>query len=99
MEIVIQLKLEVRDSQLDEMVKQKLAEMEENGQYDMSQSSKEYEQIIQKLEAEVRNHIGVSAIINNGFLIFSIFFRVVFGVWAHFIGATTNETVYWKLSN
>lgn len=60
MEIVIQMKLEVRDSKLDEMVNQKLSEMEDNGKYDMSQSSKEYETIIQKLEAEVRNHISVS---------------------------------------
>ena len=83
MEIVIQMKLEVRDSKLDEMVNQKLSEMEDNGKYDMSQSSKEYETIIQKLEAEVRNHISVS--LRNYF------------IWLC-TGPATNETLYWKLS-
>lgn len=54
------MKLEARDDQVEAKVKERLKEMEANGQYDMSQSSQEYNKIIQKLEAEVRNHISVS---------------------------------------
>lgn len=59
MEIVIQMKLEVKNELIEAKVKERLTEMESNGKYEMSQNSQEYEKIIQKLEAEVRNHISV----------------------------------------
>lgn len=63
-EIIFHMKLEARETQVEEILKDRLKEMEANGKYDMSQSSIEYEKIIQKLEAEVRNHISVRLFVN-----------------------------------
>lgn len=59
------MKLEAREEKVEAKVKERLKEMEANGQYDMSQSSQEYNKIIQKLEAEVRNHISVSITVKS----------------------------------
>jgi uncharacterized protein with von Willebrand factor type A (vWA) domain len=59
MDIIIQMKLEARESKVNEKVAEKLRELDNNGKYDNTQNSEEYEKIIQKLEAEVRNHISV----------------------------------------
>ena len=61
-EILFNMKLEVKEDNIEQAIEEKLKEMSSNGVYDMSQSSKEYEKIIVKLEAEVRNHISVSVI-------------------------------------
>ena len=53
------MKLEAKKDAIEAEVKARLTEMENSGKCEMSQSSQEYEKIIQKLEAEVRNHISV----------------------------------------
>lgn len=53
------MKLEESEEKVNELVKQRMKELHNKGQYDLSQSPEEYEKIIQKLEAEVRNHISV----------------------------------------
>lgn len=58
-EIVMGMKVEESESKIDEVVKQRMKDLHNQGQYDLSQSPEEYEKIIQKLEAEVRNHISV----------------------------------------
>lgn len=54
------MKVEAKEDKVEQVVGERLKEMSGKGEYDMSQSSKEYEKIIVKLEAEVRNHISVS---------------------------------------
>jgi ABC-type Zn2+ transport system substrate-binding protein/surface adhesin len=58
------MKLEVKKEAVEAKVKEKLAELDNNGKYEMSQNSEEYEKIIQKLEAEVRNHISVRLLLH-----------------------------------
>lgn len=58
-EIIMQMKTEEKESRVEEIVQERVKEMAGKGEVDMSQSSVEYEKIIQKLEAEVRNHISV----------------------------------------
>lgn len=58
-EIVMSMKLEESEDKVNEMVKQRMKDLHNKGEYDLSQSPEEYEKIIQKLEAEVRNHISV----------------------------------------
>lgn len=58
-EIVMSMKVEQNEDKVLEGVKQRMKDMHNKGQYDLSQSPEEYEKIIQKLEAEVRNHISV----------------------------------------
>ena len=53
------MKLEESQDKINEIVKQKIKELHNIGEYDLSKSPEEYEKIIQKLEAEVRNHISV----------------------------------------
>jgi hypothetical protein len=53
------MKLEESEEKINELVKQRMKDLHNKGQYDLSQSPEEYEKIIQKLEAEVRNHISV----------------------------------------
>lgn len=54
------MKIEAKEDRVEQVVGERLKEMSSKGEYDMSQSSKEYEKIIVKLEAEVRNHISVN---------------------------------------
>jgi chromosome segregation ATPase len=58
-EIVMTMKIEESEDKVNEVVKQRMKDLHNKGQYDLSQSPEEYEKIIQKLEAEVRNHISV----------------------------------------
>lgn len=58
-EIVMSMKLEESEDRINEGVKQRMKDLHNKGQYDLSQSPEEYEKILQKLEAEVRNHISV----------------------------------------
>jgi hypothetical protein len=51
--------MEARDEKVDLLVNEKLKDFDKEGKYDMTQSSVEYDKIIQKLEAEIRNHISV----------------------------------------
>jgi uncharacterized protein (DUF3084 family) len=53
------MKLEENEEKVNEAVKQRMKMLHNKGQYDLSQSPEEYEKIIVKLEAEVRNHISV----------------------------------------
>lgn len=53
------MKLEENEDKVNEAVKQRMKDLHNKGQYDLSQSPEEYEKIIVKLEAEVRNHISV----------------------------------------
>jgi len=53
------MKLEENEEKVNEGIKQRMKEMHSRGQVDLSQSPEEYEKIIVKLEAEVRNHISV----------------------------------------
>lgn len=53
------MKAEEDKDKVEEAVKQRMKDLHSKGQYDLSQSPEEYEKIIQKLEAEVRNHISV----------------------------------------
>jgi hypothetical protein len=53
------MKMEARDEKVDLLVNEKLKDFDKEGKYDMTQSSGEYDKIIQKLEAEIRNHISV----------------------------------------
>lgn len=53
------MKLEARDEEVNQIVKEKLKDFDKEGKYDMTQNSEEYDKIIQKLEAEIRNHISV----------------------------------------
>eukprot|EP00343_Euplotes_focardii_P002623 CAMPEP_0205806130 /NCGR_PEP_ID=MMETSP0205-20121125/9563_1 /ASSEMBLY_ACC=CAM_ASM_000278 /TAXON_ID=36767 /ORGANISM="Euplotes focardii, Strain TN1" /LENGTH=196 /DNA_ID=CAMNT_0053078459 /DNA_START=281 /DNA_END=871 /DNA_ORIENTATION=+ len=53
------MKVEENEEKINEGVKQRMKDLHSKGQYDLSQSPDEYEKIIQKLEAEVRNHISV----------------------------------------
>jgi uncharacterized protein (DUF3084 family) len=53
------MKLEENEEKVNEAVKQRMKILHNKGQYDLSQSPEEYEKIIVKLEAEVRNHISV----------------------------------------
>jgi hypothetical protein len=53
------MKLEARDEKVDLLVNEKLKDFDKEGKYDMTQNSEEYDKIIQKLEAEIRNHISV----------------------------------------
>lgn len=58
-EIVMNMKLEESQDKVNEIVKQRIKDLHNIGEYDLSKSPEEYEKIIQKLEAEVRNHISV----------------------------------------
>jgi hypothetical protein len=58
-DIIVQMKMEARDERVDLLVNEKLKDFDKEGKYDMTQSSVEYDKIIQKLEAEIRNHISV----------------------------------------
>lgn len=58
-EILITLKLEEKETKVELLLKERIKELANDGQVDLSKSSIEYEKIIQKLEAEVRNHISV----------------------------------------
>ena len=58
-EILISLKLEEKETKVEHLLKERIKELANDGQVDLSKSSIEYEKIIQKLEAEVRNHISV----------------------------------------
>jgi hypothetical protein len=58
-DIIVQMKMEARDEKVDLLVNEKLKDFDKEGKYDMTQSSVEYDKIIQKLEAEIRNHISV----------------------------------------
>jgi hypothetical protein len=58
-DIIVQMKMEARDKKVDLLVNEKLKDFDKEGKYDMTQSSVEYDKIIQKLEAEIRNHISV----------------------------------------
>ncbi len=58
-EIVMSMKLEESEAKVNEIVKQRMKDLHNKGQYDLSQSPEEYEKILVKLEAEVRNHISV----------------------------------------
>jgi chromosome segregation ATPase len=58
-EIVMSMKAEESQDKVEEAVKERMKDLHNKGQYDLSQSPEEYEKIIQKLEAEVRNHISV----------------------------------------
>lgn len=53
------MKLEESEEKINEIVSARIKELHNNGKYDLSQAPEEYEKIIQKLEAEVRNHISV----------------------------------------
>jgi uncharacterized protein (DUF3084 family) len=53
------MKLEENEEKVNEAVKERMKMLHNKGQYDLSQSPDEYEKIIVKLEAEVRNHISV----------------------------------------
>ena len=53
------MKAEESQDKVEEAVKERMKDLHNKGQYDLSQSPEEYEKIIQKLEAEVRNHISV----------------------------------------
>jgi uncharacterized protein (DUF3084 family) len=53
------MKLEENEEKVNEAVKERMKILHNKGQYDLSQSPEEYEKIIVKLEAEVRNHISV----------------------------------------
>mmetsp|Transcript_6098 Transcript_6098/g.5246 ORF Transcript_6098/g.5246 Transcript_6098/m.5246 type:complete len:183 (+) Transcript_6098:335-883(+) len=53
------MKVEENQHKINEAVQQKMRDLHNKGEYDISQSPEEYEKIIQKLEAEVRNHISV----------------------------------------
>ena len=53
------IKLEENEEKVNEAVKERMKILHNKGQYDLSQSPEEYEKIIVKLEAEVRNHISV----------------------------------------
>lgn len=53
------MKLEESEAKVNEIVKQRMKDLHNKGQYDLSQSPEEYEKILVKLEAEVRNHISV----------------------------------------
>lgn len=53
------MKLEESEAKINEVVKQRMKDLHQKGEYDLSQAPEEYEKIIQKLEAEVRNHISV----------------------------------------
>ena len=53
------MKLEESQDKINEIVKQRIKDLHNIGEYDLSKSPEEYEKIIQKLEAEVRNHISV----------------------------------------
>ena len=58
-DIIVQMKMEARDEKVNLLVNEKLKDFDKEGKYDMTQSSVEYDKIIQKLEAEIRNHISV----------------------------------------
>lgn len=58
-EIVMSMKVQDTDEKVEEGVKERMKQLHTEGKYDLSQSPEEYEKIIQKLEAEVRNHISV----------------------------------------
>lgn len=53
------MKLEESEDKVNAIVKERMKDLHNKGQYDLSQSPEEYEKILQKLEAEVRNHISV----------------------------------------
>ena len=53
------MKVEENEDKIEEGVKERMKDLHNKGEYDLSQSPEEYEKIIQKLEAEVRNHISV----------------------------------------
>ena len=53
------MKLEESEEKINEIVELRIKELHNNGKFDLSQSPEEYEKILQKLEAEVRNHISV----------------------------------------
>jgi myosin heavy subunit len=53
------MKLEQKAEEMEGMVVERIKELADDGTVDLSKSSTEYEKIIQKLEAEVRNHISV----------------------------------------
>lgn len=57
-EILIHMKIEEKDENVEEILKQRIKELANDGKVDLSQSSTEYEKIIQKLEAEV-SHIMI----------------------------------------
>lgn len=57
-EILIHMKIEEKEENVEEILKQRIKELANDGKVDLSQSSTEYEKIIQKLEAEV-SHIMI----------------------------------------
>ena len=51
-EILIHMKIEQRDEEIENLVKERIKDLADDGQVDLSKSATEYEKIIQKLEAE-----------------------------------------------
>ena len=56
---MLDLKIEETEDLVQKNVRKALKKQHEEGNYDIAQSSLEFEKVIQKLEAEVRNHISV----------------------------------------